>query len=333
MSKLSDKEERIIDLETQVKVLQRQLDNSKVLISTTEKFARLAQAKEAKAISTSRKTRERLSNLEAQIQIKKLQGACYELDNEMKKKKRMMKEITFGECLTLPSKTVERRHLKALEKDIEESQKLRDGQNRLLCSLIDHQNKIEDMRNAAAKGDLETVEKLLKLGISVNMADTSGISAFKYACGQGHLRIVRAMANVADINNMDGGVSPLHHAVKQNQAVIVDFLLQNKASINELDGCETSLHLACKRGNLNIFRSLIEAGADVNKANRFGNTPLHILSQANSGCLNREEMASRLLEQGADDGIKNLDGLTPLMIAQTQRMYGVLQVLKDARDP
>jgi ankyrin repeat protein len=331
-AQLDGNEKKILDLETQVEVLQRKLDNSKILISTTENFARLAQAREAKATNMSRKTRERLDDLEARLQIKRLQKACDQLDEEIECKEKQINEIEYyGECLNLPVKTDERRKLKILKREVHESRKLRDGQYRLLSSLVDRQNQMEEMRTAAANGDIVTVKRLLSLGISVNIADNGGICAFKYACGQGHMDIVKTMIGVSYVNNLEGGWPPLHYAVKYNQLQIVDFLLQKKARIDELDGCEPPLHVACKHGHLEVFHLLIDSGANVNQANKFGDACLHFLSQSNTEITNQEEMVSRLLEKGADVEKENLDGLTPLTISKTQRMYGVLQLLKDAR--
>lgn len=327
-----DKEKKIFELETQIEVLQRKLDNSKILVSTSEKFARLAQEREAKATNRSRKVTERLDDIETRLQIKRLQNACDGLNEEIGYKEKRISEIQCNEFLSLPVKTDDRRRLQRFKQEVQESKKLRDGQGRLLSSLIGRQNQIEEMRNAATKGDLDNVQRLLKVGTSVNIPDEGGICAFKYACGQGNLNIVKEMIGVADVNNTEGGCPPLQYAVKCNQAEVVHFLLQNNAKVDELDGCVPSLHVACKHGYQHIFNLLVEYGADINKANKFGDTCLHILSNSNSESSSREEMVSRLLELGADfENVKNLAGLTPYVLAKTQRLYGVLRLFKETK--
>lgn len=342
-------EKKILDLETQVKVLQRKLENSKQIISATEDFARLAQARETNAVSTNRRTRERLDEIEAQVQMKRLEKACSRLNDEIEAKEKYVDEIGYNDCLNLnlPIHTDQRRNLKVLKEDIGESRKLRDGQLRLLTNLESRQNLLEDMRNAAAQGDLDNVNSLLKLGVSVNIADDEGrgVCAFKYACGQGHLNVVKAMIDVADVNNIEGRLSPLHFAVRHNRVHVVDFLLQKNAKCNELDEAgDSPLHVSCRKGCLDILNLLMDAGANVNEVNRNGDSCLHICASARFKVNNEDddtdalilynnqaEMASRLLEMGASDEIKNLDDLTPFIVAKTQRMYGVLQILKEAR--
>ena len=352
-------EKKTLDLETQIKVLQRKLENSKQIISATEDFARLAQARETNAVSTNRRTRERLDEIEAQVQMKRLEKACSRLNDEIEAKEKYVDEIGYNDCLNLnlPIHTDQRRNLKVLKEDIGESRKLRDGQLRLLTNLESRQNLLEDMRNAAAQGDLDSVNSLLKLGVSVNIADDEGrgVCAFKYACGQGHLNVVKAMIDVADVNNIEGRLSPLHFAVRHNRVHVVDFLLQKNAKCNELDETgDSPLHVSCRKGYLDILNLLMDAGANVDEVNRNGDSCLHICASArfkvdnednyndNDGdddddtdalilYNNQAEMASRLLEMGASDEIKNLDDLTPFIVAKTQRMYGVLQILNEAR--
>ncbi|XP_017761435.1 PREDICTED: putative ankyrin repeat protein RF_0381 [Eufriesea mexicana] len=59
---------------------------------------------------------------------------------------------------------------------------------------------------------------------------------------------------------------------------ILDFLFQNKADVNTTDfiGLRTPLHIAAMTGNLELATYLIEKGADLNRKNRAGQTPMDV---------------------------------------------------------
>jgi len=332
-------EKIIVDLETQVKVLQRKLANSKMLNASTEQIAREARQREVNTASACQtlksdlsKTLERLDILEGQLQITRLQKSCALLEREIECKEKRVMEIKFDQDLHLPVKIDKRRELKRLDKELHDSNRLHEGQQRLLSSLVGRQNRLEEMRTAAANGDLDAVKSLMRQDVSVNTADSAGICAFKYACGQGHVAVVEEMIPVADVNNIDGRCSPLHIAVGYNRISVVEILVRHNARVNEPnESGESSMHIACQHGFLDVLKLLIDGGANVNQLNSRGDTSLHYCVQANRNIANLAEMASLLLESGADDEVKNLDGLTPITIATTKRMHELVLVLKDAR--
>lgn len=326
-------ESKIHDLEAQVKVLQRKLENSKVLNAQSEQIARDALEREAVVVAACRKTEERLEFLDDKLQIARLKKSCDTIDREIEAKEKMSNELEYYimDQRNIGWNREKRKTLQRLTADLNSSQQLRNGQGRLLSNLVDRQNHLEKMRNAAARGNVAEVKRLLALNVSVNIADSTGICAFKYACGQGHTDVVEEMISVADVNNVEGRWSPLHFAVKYNRIEVVDLLVRHNAKLYEVDECgEAPIHVACKNGNKEIMNVLIKGGANVDQLNGSGNSCLHISAKAESDVLG-VEMASCLLECGADDKIKNLEGLTPYTIAKTRRMYGILQAFKDAR--
>ena len=74
-----------------------------------------------------------------------------------------------------------------------------------------------------------------------------------------------------------GGLSPLHHAVRQGHYDAVKALLDGGAPINELTGADktTPLLMATINGQFDVAMLLIKYGANPNLASIQGNTPLY----------------------------------------------------------
>jgi ankyrin repeat protein len=100
---------------------------------------------------------------------------------------------------------------------------------------------------AAAVGDLERVEQLLKKDSSlVRRLDSARISPLSYAAREGHLHIVRLLLERgADPNTPEDAASDgraLYEACCQNHLEIAELLLKHGANPNaEMDSCECCL--------------------------------------------------------------------------------------------
>jgi hypothetical protein len=93
------------------------------------------------------------------------------------------------------------------------------------------------LHDAATRGDLATVESIIKTGVSVNARDESGLTALHYASWKGHPRIVKVLL----------------------------------ASGAEVDAKEprngwTALYVAAREGHEEVTKALLAAGADMNAA-------------------------------------------------------------------
>src|SRR5262245_50660876 len=98
--------------------------------------------------------------------------------------------------------------------------------------------------DAAARGDLTSVRKLLGEKADVNGARVDGLTA-------------------------------LHAAVHADRLDIVDTLLRAGAKAGAPDRYGiTPLYLACVNGDAEMIRRLLDAGADTNAADPGGETPL-----------------------------------------------------------
>lgn len=148
---------------------------------------------------------------------------------------------------------------------------------------------------SARYGDLAAVREFLATGTNPNDQDTDGRTA-------------------------------LHEAAIINHVEMVRMLLAAKANPNIQDASGwTALHFAAREQNTDIGGLLLDAGADVDREDRYGNTPL---SNAVFGSRGRGAMISLLLSFGANKEKKNLNGVSPLDLAETIANYNVKQWLE-----
>lgn len=318
-------------LETQLQIALKKLSNAKELCTAQEKAARAAKAQETKAYNQSqaykykyKKAQEKLDTLERCLKMKHLKKSCHDMEKVISAKQSRYNEIEFDDNIHLPIQTDKRIELSLLKKSLDKSEKTYESRQKLLETLVHRQNLDTEMKCAAIEGNVVRIRELIGLGVSVNFADETGLSPFKYACGQGHTDAVQAMIPVADINNKDGRWSPLHVALENCQPGTVAILIQNNANVDDADETgESPLHIACRKSSLECIINLVHDGdAHINSQNKLGDTCLHYCAKTN-----QYEIASFLLESGADASIKNANGLIPLTLAKTKRKYEVLKVL------
>ncbi len=122
----------------------------------------------------------------------------------------------------------------------------------------------EDLRNAAGKGDISTVQALLAKGVDVNARGDASVRALMLASGEGHLDVVHALlAKGADVNAYnDNGWTALMYASSAGHLDVVQALLAKGADVNaEGYNSNTALSIAKAKGYSDIAQLLIEAGA------------------------------------------------------------------------
>lgn len=141
-----------------------------------------------------------------------------------------------------------------------------------------------DLTLVALFGGMGGIRTILRLGLSVNTADTQGDTALIMAARRGNTDMVRELlalgANVHSVNL--SGFSPLSFAVMG--------------------------------GNMDIVDMLIKAGAKPSEPDRYGRTAFDLAAQAH-----RSEMMQRFRSQ--HKASRPPGGYTPLMLAMEKAQY------------
>ena len=205
---------------------------------------------------------------------------------------------------------------------------------------------------ASIEGNVTAVRDILALllstSVSVDKKDNSGKNALDYALANpnsvkhietaeqlilsgassenpifSYLSLAVRLGNF-NIRRNDG-LAPIHHAVINNYAGLITFLMDKNIDVNIKSASGAApLHEAARAGNIQIMAMLIERGADVNSIDAKGNTALHMGIPANV----HREAVNLLLDKGANPNIRDEHGDTPLhIVIILNRSYDVIQTL------
>ena len=102
-------------------------------------------------------------------------------------------------------------------------------------------------------------------------------SALHLAVSEGHLEIVKLLAQNCHLENMrtENGNTLLHAAALKNQVQISKFLKSQNPNLPKIPNISgfTPLHYAAENGHLEVVKVLLEN--QENPGNMWGNTPLH----------------------------------------------------------
>lgn len=191
--------------------------------------------------------------------------------------------------------------------------------------------------DAAMRGDLHGVRRLLQEGEDVNAAHGDGMSPLHWAAelGQGEMAAVlaRAGANVHALTRL-GDYTPLHLAAKAGAVDVARVLLDHDAdpSASTSAGGVTPLHYAAASGADVLVSMLVSAGADVDVTEMmWQQTPL--MFAAAQG--HRASVAA-LLAAGADANLRarvmDMDAREQADRADRSRQDELLSRIAEARD-
>uniref|UniRef100_A0AAU7YMH5 Ankyrin repeat domain-containing protein n=1 Tax=Wolbachia endosymbiont of Oeneis ivallda TaxID=3171168 RepID=A0AAU7YMH5_9RICK len=116
--------------------------------------------------------------------------------------------------------------------------------------------------DAAKRGDLNEVKRLISKGADVNEVDTNYNNSLYLAVENDHLDIAKVL--------LDNGADFITFDAAQVRHVYDKFLkIQDEY-------CKSSLHLAARLGDLKAVEDLLKKEANVNAKNDKGQTPLHL---------------------------------------------------------
>jgi ankyrin repeat protein len=206
---------------------------------------------------------------------------------------------------------------------------------------------------AAYWNDQAAVEALIAAGANVNAANRYGVTALSQACINANAVIVEALLKAgADANTFQSeGQTALMTAAKAGSADAVKALLDHGAEVNAKESWrgQTALMWATAENHPAVVQVLVDHGADVNAVSSVfdfsgmkpkpGDVPMHfprggftaLLFAARGGFT---EIATILLDHGADLKIADPDGTSALLLAIINGHYDTAAFLLDRKaDP
>lgn len=187
--------------------------------------------------------------------------------------------------------------------------------------------------NAAAQGDLERVQLLLREGAPIEQRDASGRTAVLAATQGNHQAVARVLIERgANVNAQDriqdsayllAGARGYVEILRATLAAGADL-----ASTNRYGG--TALTPACHYGHVEAVRVLLATSIDVNHVNRLGWTCLLEAVILGDGGAAYQDIVRQVLARGADVNLPDRDGVTPLQHALARRQERVAALLRAA---
>ena len=202
-----------------------------------------------------------------------------------------------------------------------------------------------ELANAALASDPERIRFLIEKGADINKHDAQGYGALQAAARNRSDKIIPLLVELkADVNGRDkDGFTALIHAAERNHVATIRALVAAGADLEaSVDGGFGPLSLAIESGKFLAAKALIEIGANVNAvAGTDRITPIMVAaSQLAVGESAKEierrqglrstDIATALVERGANVNAANAHGVTALMIASARGNIPMLGLLLEA---
>ena len=185
----------------------------------------------------------------------------------------------------------------------------------------------------AAKNDSETVRRLLKQGVKVDVRDDHGRTPLLLAVHHNQVEAARLLIEAgADVNAQDRMQdSPLLFAGAEGRLEILRLILKAKPNFkvyNRYGG--TALIPACERGHVEVVKELIKTDIDINHINRLGWTALLEAIILSEGGPKHQEIVRLLVKAKANVNLADKDGVSPLHHARQRGYADIVKILEAA---
>ncbi|MEM7457772.1 MAG: ankyrin repeat domain-containing protein [Planctomycetota bacterium] len=177
------------------------------------------------------------------------------------------------------------------------------------------------------RGRSDVVNVLIENGVDLEIRNVNGQSILHVAAWNGSNDILDLLIDRLDDVNLpdESGRSPLHSATLGNNIESVRLLIEAGASVDGIQDSGSPLLSAAWWGQTEIANYLIANRADIHRTDSDGNTALHkAVWQGNVG------IVERLLSAGADPGVQNNAGMTPVDMAD-DRLSNVMPQVESKR--
>jgi uncharacterized protein len=192
---------------------------------------------------------------------------------------------------------------------------------------------VRAMLEAAARGEVDTLQHLIAAGASLESANPAGETPLLLAVKNNHLSaavlLIDAGSNInAQAANRDspwllagalGRTEMLRHMIPKGP----DFSVRNRFGGN-------ALIPACERAHVDAVKVLLTTKIDVNHINDLGWTCLLEIVILGDGGPRHVEVAKRVLAAGADPKIADKDGVSPLTHARRKGQTEIARLIEAA---
>jgi len=206
---------------------------------------------------------------------------------------------------------------------------------------------------AVRAGDLETAKLLLAAGAKATVANRYGVTPLSLAAANGDAKAVTMLLDAGADPNTTGadGETALMTAARAGKVDAARVLLVRGANVNAAETWmgETAVMWAAAEGNAAMVKLLVEAGANVNAratpqkfAKIVFNGSTMVSTPLPKGGMTALLLASRegsmtgvqaLIDAGADLGLADLEGTSPLIMAIVNRHNDVAKLLIEKGAP
>jgi hypothetical protein len=190
------------------------------------------------------------------------------------------------------------------------------------------------LHEAAAKGDVAEIEKLIKEGEKPNIQDSKSRTPLIVAAYLKHPEAVRALLRLgANPDALDTDkYDVVTIAAVANDLETLETALSGGASAKNItsryDG--TALIASAHLGHTDAVKMLIAAKAPLNHVNNLGWTALMEAVVLGNGDANHTATVRALVEAGADINIADKQGATPLQHARRRGYVEMARILENA---
>ncbi len=206
--------------------------------------------------------------------------------------------------------TIQKEHPEMLEEMLRKLFSELDLKNQNNQSLIKEVKKdylATSLTIAAQKGHLDTVNKLIDLGIEINSKDKD--NNVKEELKFSYYDIVEILTIQKEHPEMLETILEKLYLKNQNESFFTSFIK---------DYLAISLTIAAQKGYLDIVNKLIDLGIEINSKDKNNCTAL-----MHASFFGNEKVTERLINSKADVNLKNTEGSTALMMVATKnnRVY------------
>jgi ankyrin repeat protein len=190
------------------------------------------------------------------------------------------------------------------------------------------------LHEAAAKGDVAEIERLIATGEKVNIQDSKSRTPLHVAVFLKKYDAVRALLKGgANPNALESErYDPVTIAAVANDVEMLKILLAGGAKAGNItsryDG--TALIAAAHLGHVEIVKLLIAAKAPLNHVNNLGWTALMESIVLGNGGANHTSTLKALVEAGADVNIADRNRVSPLQHARQRGYAEMARILETA---